>query len=241
MTQFNLLPDIKLEYERTKRIQRLMTLISIVVTVAALVIVAFLGIFVGVVQANNIKTLNNEIQKDSTNLVGKKNLNQILTIQNQLESLTSLHNQKPAATRLFSYLTELTPVNANITKLTVDFDKKTIEVTGTADTFKTLNQFVDTLKLTKYNISGLKNSTKLAFSNVVLSQFNVVNVASSGSTTTPGPGGVTYTIDFDYDPNLFDITKTVNIIIPNEVVNRPSALFVDVPKNTTTSTTSTGN
>ena len=68
-------------------------------------------------------------------------INSILTVQNQLESLTALHSTKPAVSRLFDYLNSLTPSQISITNYTSDFTQQTVTVTGSADALSTVNQF----------------------------------------------------------------------------------------------------
>jgi hypothetical protein len=125
-----------------------------------------------------------------------------LTLQNQLGSLTQLHDGKPAASRLFNYLNEITPAKVSLTNLQVDFTQQAITLTGAADSLSSVTQYVNTLKLTTYN-TGADSDTLPAFSNIVLSSFGLNGNSIDASQAA------NYTINLNYDPTIFDITKTI--------------------------------
>lgn len=150
MIQFNLLPDVKLEYIKAQRLRRLMLSISTIVTIAAVVIMVLLFVAVDVAQKKHLKDLSRDVTTYSKKLQDTKDLNKILTVQNQLSALTNLHEAKPAATRLFDYLNLVTPNSADINNFAVDFGAHTVTITGTADSLATVNQYIDTLKYSLY-------------------------------------------------------------------------------------------
>lgn len=233
MIQFNLLPDVKLQYLKAARTRRLIMSISVLASAAALVVLALLLLDVEVAQKHHLSTLNANIKQSDSKIQQIPQLNKILTVQNQLDSLDSLHAGKPAATRLFDYLTQTTPTNADINNMTTDFTAQSVTITGTADALSTVNEFVDTLKFTTYQAvdsQGNKQSDK-AFSNVVLTSF--------GRSDTK----VTYTISLSYAPPIFDITQDAKLVVPKLVTTRseldhPNALFTPAPVTPTTKPTS---
>lgn len=224
MVQLNLLPDIKLEYVRARRVQRLVAAISILASVVALAIFVVLLLFVDVAQKKNLSDLDKDIKKYSSQLTGTSDLNRILTVQNQLDSLPGLDSQKPMASRLFDYLTQLTPNQASISNLQVDYTQNTMTVTGTADSLDIVNTYVDTLKFTRYQIKGNTDSPK-AFSNVVLSAFN------------RDSNEATYTITFDFDPAIFSVANDVTLTVPHIITTRSE---IDKPKDLFTQSTTGG-
>ena len=133
MIQFNLLPDVKLDYIKAQRSRRFVLSTSIIVSLAAVALLVLL-LTVDGLQKKHLSDLNHDIASETTTLQKKPNLNKILTVQNQLESLTALHNAKPAASQLFNYLNVVTPATVSITTLNVDFTQDAINITGTADT-----------------------------------------------------------------------------------------------------------
>ena len=157
MIQFNLLPDVKLEYLKTERTKHKIMLISGVTAAAALLILATLFLVVNVLQKQHLSNLNKDIKTYSDKLNSTKDLNKILTIQNQLKSLPEMHDQKVVASRLFNYMSQLTPNQANIAKFTIDFAASTISFSGGTDSLETVNKFTETLKFTTYTTSSPPN------------------------------------------------------------------------------------
>jgi len=65
MTQFNLLPDIKLEYIKSKRTQDLVIFVSIVLIAAFLAIFVLLYIYVSIIQKQHLNSLSNKITSNT--------------------------------------------------------------------------------------------------------------------------------------------------------------------------------
>ncbi|HSX35886.1 MAG TPA: hypothetical protein VLH84_03045 [Patescibacteria group bacterium] len=202
MVQFNLLPDIKIEYLKAKRQKQLVMFISFIVTAISVTAMAVLLSVVYGVQKKSIADISKDITSKSHELKGTKDLDTILTVQNQLNSLPSLHAQKPVVTRLFGYIQQVTPLNATITTLQTDFVAHTISITGDADTLGTVNSFADTLKFATYHTDAAPTTETKAFSSVVLSTF------------TRDSKHANYTITLNYDPPLFDGASNATITIP---------------------------
>lgn len=206
--QFNLLPDIKLEFNRNQHIKRVVYAVSMLATAVALVIFCFSVLTVDVLQKKLLSDAQGDINKYSNQLKQITDLDKILTIQNQLNSLPTLHQQKHYASRLFVYLPQITPSNLNIGKLNLDTGASSLEFDGTADSVQTINKFVDTLKFTDYTLSSDQKTQKPAFNNVVLTKVDRNdNIAS-------------YTVNAGFDSNLFAANNTVQLIVPNEITTR---------------------
>jgi hypothetical protein len=213
MIQFNLLPDVKLQFIKAQRMRRLILGISALVSVISLVILVLL-IGANQLGKKHLSDLSSDITKESKQLQGEPQINNILTVQNQLESLTGLHATKPSVARLFDYLNRLTPAQVSITNYTSDFTLQTVTITGTADTLSNVNQYVDTLKFTKYSLKDDPTTLVPAFKSVVLSAFSL------GTANVAKTQAATYGISFSYDPAIFDITKTVELAVPSLVTTR---------------------
>lgn len=216
MIQFNLLPDVKLQYLKVRRTQHLVVTVSLIaIAVSVFVLVVLIGTVDGF-QKKNIHDLKRDIGTTSNQLKSTPNLSKILTVQNQLQALTALHNNKPVASRLFDYIKQVTPSVANISQLSVDFSQNTINITGAASSLDIVNTYADTLKFTTYKQAS--GSTANAFSNVVLSQFN------------RDKSGATFTITASFDPVIFSSANSVNLTVPNIIstrsaVDQPTDLF----------------
>ena len=215
--QFNLLPDIKIEYLKAKRQQHMVILVSVLATIVAIsVFVLLLSVVYGL-QKKNIGDLNADIKSSSRELQNTKDLTKILTVQNQLKALPGLHDQKVVSSRLYDYLSQVTPTTASITKLNVDFSLNTMTISGGAPDLSTVNKYVDTLKFTKFSTKD-ESSQKNAFSDVVLTNF------------TRDDKAATYTIDLKFDPTIFEGADSVDFTVPQIIstrseVDKPAALF----------------
>lgn len=208
MTQLNLLPDVKLEYIKAQRSRRMAVSISFLACVGTIGLLILLLAASGL-QKKHLNDLSQDIKTDSTKLQKKPEIAKILTVQNQLGSLTALHSEKPAASRLFDYLNEVTPPQVSITSFKVDFTEQTSTITGTSESLSSVNKYIDTLKFTTYKVKGGSSGTK-AFSNVVLTNFGL-----SSNLKQANGQPANYTITLGYDKNIFDITQNVSLSVPS--------------------------
>ena len=206
MIQFNLLPDIKLEYLKAERNKRLVFSVSLLVTALAVVLVAGLFSYVEY-QKTQINSLSSDIKQQGAKLSNQANINSILTIQNQIQTLTSLHQQEPNVTNLATYLNQLIPVSANLSSLSVDFNANTFSMAGDADSLVTVNQLVDIMKFANYSVKGVTGN-KPAFSSVILTNFGLTK------------GRASFTINLSFDPTLFNNNEQVTLNVPTKVTTR---------------------
>ncbi len=223
MIQFNLLPDVKLQYSKAKNLKRTVMVISMLVAGSAAAVFILLFMTVNVFQKTHLSHLNSDIKQKSSQLKSTKDLDKVLTIQNQLNSLTTLHDQKPVTSRLFDYLGQLVPTQVNIGKLDIDFAKTSLTVTGTTDSLGTVNKFIDTLKFTTYDydLNGTKKQIT-PFSQVVLASFS------------RNDKDATYQIKAVFDKSIFDSGTKGKLTVPKITSNRsetekPTDLFKDLP------------
>lgn len=217
MIQFNLLPDIKVQYIKARNQKRVFMLTSTITVVVVVIVIGLLISFVFGVQKKSINDLKGDIETKGNQLQSTRDLDKILTVQNQLQVLPGLHDEKPVASRLFGYVSQVTPSAVSIARLNVDFLENTMTISGSADKLETVNTFTDTLKFTTY-VTATNKEQKPAFSEVVLSTF--------GRDTK----GANYTITTKFDPAIFSELEDVELTVPNIVTTRsevaqPSALF----------------
>lgn len=217
MIQFNLLPDIKIQYLKAKRQKHLVVVVSSFVIAGSLALFIILLSTVFIAQKKNLNDLNKDIKATSNQLQAVENLNKILTVQNQLGALTTVHDQKVISSRLLDYLPQVTPVSATISKLSVDYALSTMTVSGSAPDLPIVNTYADTLKFTKYSTKA-DATEKSAFSDVVLKSFSRDSKAA------------TYEIAFKFDPLIFSNNQEVSLKVPQIIstrsqVEKPTDLF----------------
>lgn len=211
MIQLNLLPDVKMQYIKAQRTKNMVLSTAIIISLASVGLLILL-LLVGGVQKKHISDLNKDIKADTATLQKQPDIEKILTVQNQLQRLTELHESKPAVSNLFVYLNQVTPTQVDITEFTIDFTANTATVTGTADSLSSVNKYVDTLKFTTFTTE--ENSTpQKAFSDVVLSSFSL-------STSGQIKRAASYTITMAYNPTIFDVTQKVSLSVPKLTTTR---------------------
>ncbi len=213
--QLNLLPAVKMEYIKAQRSRRLVLTVSVLVTIAAAALLLLL-LSVSGLQKKHLSDLNKDIATESNKLQHEPQINKMLTVQNQLGSLTDLHATEPAASRVFSYLNQVTPVNVSITEFNIDFTQQTATITGTSANLADVNRYIDTLKHATFTTAD-SSTPQPAFNNVVLSSFSL-------NTDTNDPAqAADYTINLSYDKTIFDNTQNVTLSVPQLTTTRLTA------------------
>jgi Tfp pilus assembly protein PilN len=224
--QFNLLPDVKMQLVAAQRKRNLVISLALLVSAVAFTIFLIMLVTVDVVQKKQLSNADKSFAKYSKQLASTPNVAQVLTVQNQLQALVGLHQQKHVASRLFTYLPQITPTDAHISQFSIDFSKNTMEISGTADSQQATNTFIDTLKFTTYKVND-KDQAVSAFPSVVETSFGVTT------------GGASYSLTIQFDPILFSNNlggKTPALTVPKKTTTRS---VMDNPANLFNSTDST--
>jgi len=229
MIQFNLLPDVKKEYIRAKRTKRVIATLCFVATAGSLGITILLFSIVQFAQKKNINDLTNDIDREIAAIQAIEDIDKILTIQNQIDSLDSLHSEKPEFSRMFTYLNQLTPVGVTVGELDVDLINSTISVTGGSSSFSDINKFADTLKFARYTELDATPGEASTFQQTAEYDINdpraFTNVLAQLSRNDDS---ATYILTMEYDPILFNNTKNIQLSVPENtittrsIINRPN-------------------
>lgn len=212
MIQFNLLPDVKKEYVRTKQLKRLIISISTVVSVISVVVVIVLFSIVQIAQKKNISDLTEDIKTSNSELQKTEDLSKILTVQNQLSLLPGLHTAKPETSRIFTYLPFVSPQQIKVSVLNFDGKTNLLVVQGTADKIVTVNAFVDNLKAVRYKIEGDSTSQEKK-------PFTQVSTQLSGDDEK-----ASFKIDITLDPIIFDNTKDIVMILRDQLLSTKTVI-----------------
>lgn len=224
MIQFNLLPDVKLEFIKTQRTKRQVIMIAGITSAVALAFIVLLYVVI-FTQSKHINDLTKDIKSKSDKIKETTDIEKILTVQNQLNKLPELHSSKPISSRLFDYIKKVTPNNVSIASLDTDFDASTIEITGSTDSLSSVNKFIDTLKFTDYIVVDTDIKEK-AFSEVVMTEFG------------RDIKGASYTIALKYNKTIFDLNQNVDLSIPKDYITtrseteKPASLFESLKPDT---------
>ncbi len=213
--QLNLVPDVKAQYLKAERTRKTVIVISAIVIAASVALVlVMLSLVAG--QKALLGSVDKDIDKLALEIKNTKDVEKMLTVQSQLNSLDKLHNDKTVNSRLFDYLSKLVPSQVQISTIELKFEDNVATISGTADSIETINEFVDTLKFTNYKLNA-SNEEAPAFSEVVLKSFG------------KNDKGATFTIEFKYDPSLFSTQSDGIVLVTKQFVTTreqvPSALF----------------
>lgn len=219
MLQFNLLPDVKKEYIKAKHQKHIILTTSMVSAGVSILIVVLLFSFVQFGQKTNISDMTEDISAKIEEIRSIEDMDKILTIQSQLESLPALHEAKPESSRVFSYLTQLTPANVKIRSVDIDFENSTMLIEGIAPDLVSINRFADTLKFSKYK--AVPKPTDDSQSELSIEDAEELEPFSSVTTALlRSEDSSTYEINLVFDPVIYDNTQEVVLIIPNIVTTR---------------------
>lgn len=230
MVQLNLLPDVKVSHIKTQRAKRMVVLGSLIVAAVSIFILIMMFSY-RMTQKQHLSNLNKDIKEIRAKLEGNKDLTRMLTVQNQLNSLPALYDGRPAADRLPVFIEQTTPNNVSISKLSLDFSTNTIELTGMAASLSAINTYVDTLKYTSFSFEGGETDPSRAFNDIVLAKHGIDT--NRGSSANSG-FNASYTISMKFDPQIFDNTRGINLIVPSTVTTHAQdsggVVLFDIPQ-----------
>lgn len=136
MIEINLIPDVKQELLSAKRVRTYVISGAVVIGVAAVAIVILLALYLFTVQGIRGSLVDDSITKKSNELNGITDLSNMLTIQNQLTSLSEMHNSKNIDSRMFDILTAVNPAAPNqiaVSSAKIDAETKTISIEAQAN------------------------------------------------------------------------------------------------------------
>lgn len=208
MIQFNLLPEVKKEYVKAKRTKRMIMSSAVLVSIISVGIVVLLYSVVQLGQKKYIKDMTADIQKTASEIQSTPDLNQILTVQNQLGLLTDLHKGKPETSRIFDYVSFVAPKEANISSMDLDMLGTTLKIQGTADSIATVNKYVENLKAVTYSdvTTDTTGTTKLPVYTSVTTQL-------SGDSKS-----ATFSFSMTFDKTIYDNTKEITMYLADQTM-----------------------
>ena len=240
MISINLLPDIKKNLLRVRRERNLVVTVSIVAVAASVGVLFLLGAMLAgatIIKNGHIGKID-DYESEIEEAKDKDQLNEYLTVQNQLSQIDGLKGEQKVYSRLMDYLVQLNPAapnNAALTSVSLEDGDDGIAITleGTTANYATLNVYKNTLinAILKYeektddessdeqkdDESDTANDEKAEkinlFSSVTVRSTNFVDDGSNGNS-------VRFEITAVFDPKAFDSSiENQSIEIPEEVVS----------------------
>lgn len=158
--EINLVPEVKMQMIKAQKMRNLVLFICIVVSsVAVGAVVVLFGIKSG--QDIAISSQDKKLEMMSEKLNSYSELNNLITIQGQLEGISNIIGQKTVLSRVFGALGVMLPQGADtvqLSELSVSLDSNTIRMEGQADAhidplidYRVLESFKKGVALTKYD------------------------------------------------------------------------------------------
>lgn len=234
--QINLLPDVKISLIKARMQRNIMISVSILITVICGTIMFILTstlttlAVVKTVADGNIKNYSNKITKEQR--TGE--LNEYMTIQNQLEQISKLKKTQENYTLVFDYLSKLNPTGAN--SMTISTFRisglvqskaygnapGTITLQAKTSGYSALNVIKLTMQKAKihYHLNkDDKEHVEPIFKDVKLSGVSV-SADYSGKSNGDDNGRLSFTLTLKYNPIIFayNISNT-SVEVPNETIS----------------------
>ena len=219
MIEINLIPDVKQQLLKAQRIRNVVISSSIIVSLVAVGIVVLLVVYMLVVQNARSAYLDGQIDKKYTELSKNDDLSKMITIQNQLSTISSLNDQKVLSSRTFDVVSAITPsddtsiafsqidVTPNVEGASTDeTDTTTTAASGDAGGSIKLEGQIASYDLLEAFKKRIANTS---FEHTEDGKTTLIPIASNISTSdisygedTDGAKVLRFTISFDYPTEL---------------------------------------
>lgn len=231
MIEINLIPDIKQELLRARRVRSIVISGAIVVCLVSVGSVILLAIYLFGVQALRSTLADRAIESNSSKIEKIPDLANMLTIQNQLEKITDLHLSSNMSSRLFQILVAVNPAASNEIKYSsVNFDSEAgiihIEAQAgngfvAADVFKKTAQAV---RFT-YQVDGEQGVSE---PKPIATDISILD--SSYGEDASGAKVIRFSVDLKYTPELFAASSR-NVVIINPEQQDATDSYKYLPKS----------
>lgn len=244
MIEINLIPDVKQELLKAQRARSVVISASIFTSIIAVgIVVLLLGYIYGVQGVRGVY-LDGQIDSKSKELSKVEDLSKILTIQNQLSTISQLNDQKVMASRMFDVVSAITPpgdavisfsqINVSPGGVGQDLDAEVSTTEGGQIQFEGQTASYDTMELFKKRIENT------SFQYTADGEQQLISLASNISTTdisygedSNGNKVVRFTLVFDYPAELFS-SKTAGqqLVFKLNVNGNVTDSYIGIPRFT---------
>lgn len=164
MIEINLIPDVKQELLRAQRARTTVITFSIFTSIIAAGVLVVLALYVFGVQTVRSALLDSQISSGSSELSKVEDLSKILTIQNQLDKISTLNDNKNMDSRLFDMLSAVTPTGANkvqFSQINIDSENSSIRLEGQTNAYDSMEVFKKTVASGIIEYLGLRTTNRV--------------------------------------------------------------------------------
>lgn len=233
MIEINLIPDVKQELISARRVRATVISGAIMTSIITLSIIALLAAYVFAVQTIRNTIADDAIQKGSAKLAEVEDLSKLLTIQNQLTKINTLHDERTINSRVFDVLLAIIPPAPNdiqVSNLKIDTEDGTVTLEGQAPngypSLETFKKTIGVAYVSYLDSDGERQQVPLA------SDISTSNVSFGEDAS--GKKVLRFAIGFNYAPELLDSqVSDVNIVlisdgnVTDSYLGIPKSVFVD--------------
>lgn len=233
MIEINLVPDVKQELIKARRVRATVVSFAIIITVIVGGLVGVMAGYVFGVQAVRQNVADQAIKDGAAQLAEVEDLSETLTIQNQLTRIGELNDSKLINSRVFDVLAATIPPGENqvqISNLVIDSEAGTLTLEGqAANGYSALEVFRKTIGAARiqYTVEGEAQGDAVLATDVSTSN------VSYGEDAT-GARVLRFTISYTYAPELFAVsTENPRIVlvengnVTDSYLGIPRSLFGD--------------
>ncbi len=233
MIEINLVPDVKQELIKARRVRTIVVSTAVVVGLVAVGIVVLLALYHYGAQTLRSKIADDQISSNSSKLAAIDDLGNTITIQHQLSRLSEIHDQTNVDSRFFDLLAAINPAAPNQVSFSlarIDAETKTVRLEGQA-----ANGYIaaDVLKKTILGTSLSFKEQEGEARTVPLAKTVSTSELSYGEDST-GKKVLRFTLTFEYDEAIFArssenavIVRPDRQVVTDSFLRLPSSLFSD--------------
>lgn len=235
MIQVNLLPQVKKDLMRARVIKNRVILASIAISIVSISALVLLAVYTYGYQNIRSETLSGDIDTKSKEFLATKDLSKILTIQNQLATISNLNKSRNIVSRFSDMMAKITPPAPNGAKyssISIDTTTKTITISGQTSGFPAYETLKKTLAsaVVKYNKKDSTDSSTTKLATTITITDPTFAIDSTGARV------LSFTLKFKYASEfLSPESKNVVVVIEgsgnvtDSYQGIPQSLFVNKP------------
>lgn len=222
MIQINLIPDIKREYLRARKMRDLTVSMSIVISIAAAALVGIMILLLGA-QVVRETLADNAIKTEYEKLASVESLSEMVTIQNQLSLISSQHETATRDSRIFTVLQVINPQrpnNVTFSSVIHDPTTRTLVLEGSASAgYPALEELLKTIRsvnITYDDANVEEGNTSVPFAEQVMTGESSYGVDSDNQRT------LRFSINVTYKEGVFTNTikdDSIRIVGPTREIN----------------------
>lgn len=227
MIEINLVPDVKQELLRAQSMRAAVISGAILTSIIAGAVVVLLALYVYGVQTVRSGIVSDEIKTQYKTLSEVKDLSKVLTIQNQLATMSELNANKKIDSRIFSVVSAVVPPAPNevqISQIDINSADSIISFEGQTRAYDSMEVFKKTVDsaIVVYKEDGEERTVKLA-TTLDTSEISYGENAS-------GEKVLMFTISFEYPVELFS-PSVKDVTIKLSVDGNVTDSYLGIPRS----------